>query len=110
MIERRIVRAELCVRSWFGHPEGVEIGKDYSSTPDVDKMRWTSPLACWRLQDEDYFQIARAFEPTEKTPRWVFTDGNGDMEIEPPISMDQLRTLMVLYRMKGGPDVDTLHL
>ena len=112
-----IVAVELSTGSWYGHPEQHDVERLYRAASDGAYVRganvveeWESPLSCWSLLGDDGMALARAYEPTEKTPRWVFTDSRGNLEIERPISHEQLVALIVIYRMKGGMDVDALHL
>jgi len=99
-------------QSWYGHPEATEVAHQYMSFQkeferehkrQPNEEEWESPLVCWLLLDIGYREIGRAFPPTEKTPRWVWVDSRHKLvEIAPPISMEQLVTLMVEYRLKGG--------
>jgi hypothetical protein len=113
-----IASAYLSTSSWYGHPEEQRVLGLYREAKEAAVRRgaasvgneWNSTLVCWMLLDEEGFKEARAYEPSELTPRWVFTDASGVSEIEPPITLDEMRALMVTYRLKGGMDVDALHL
>jgi hypothetical protein len=113
-----IVSAYLSTTSWYGHPEMTRVDALYQRAKDAAARRgrtaisddWDSTLRCWLLLDAEGAKVARAYEPTELTPRWVFTDSVGHEEIEPPISLERLTALRVAYRLKGGLDVDALRI
>jgi hypothetical protein len=113
-----IAAVDLCDGSWFGHPEQPVVEKLYQlaaeevkrQVGDIVGFDWMSPLVCWQLLDKDGNGLARAYNPTEATPRWVFTDWRGNMEIDRPIEHDRLMTLIVSYCLREGRYVDTLYL
>jgi hypothetical protein len=112
-----IAAVDLCGGSWFGHPEQERVEVLYQEAAqawkrlgnDIVGFEWLSPLVCWQLLDKDGNGLARAYSPTETTPRWVFTDWRGNMEIDRPIEHGQLMLLLVTYCLREGRYVDTLH-
>ncbi len=101
--------------NWYGHPEHDVVEKLYheavmSKRSGFGKDDWGCYLICWYLLDENGDLVGRAYMPTEATPRWVYTDARGDNEVEPQVTMEHLRVMIVEYRLKGGKDVDALHL
>jgi hypothetical protein len=113
-----IVEVWLSNGSWYGHPEQRSVEMLYNRSVNEAQMQgypspgdeWVSPLVCWDLIDDRGIKVGRAYEPTELTPRWVFCDEPGNNEIERPLTHEQLVALIVAYRLRGGPDVDALHL
>ena len=108
---------QLCLRSWYGHPEHEVINARYVASKvmarwegvtDADggggmvPLSWTSGLRCWNLLDEVGGALGRVYEPTAETPRWVWTDDRGDQQRRPLCSMEKLTAMMVEYRLKGG--------
>lgn len=113
----RIVRVELNAGSWYGHPEQHTVERSYNRAMREAKMagracvgdEWTSPLVCWNLIGSDGIGLGRAYAPSEKTPRWVFTDWRGEREVPRLVSHEQLMLMLVTYCLREGRYVDTLH-
>lgn len=101
-----VASVKLCLRSWYGHPEEDRVGRAYQAarrgSDNMVPLEWESGLRCWNLLDAEGLMVARAFEPTAQTPRWVFASDKGHGVIDPPLSMEQLTQLMVEYRLMGG--------
>jgi hypothetical protein len=114
-------RVQLCLRSWYGHPEHEVIHANYMASKvnvapdgrlepltDADggmvPLSWTSGLRCWNLLDHEGLMVGRVYEPTAETPFWIWTDDRGDREIAQPITVERLTVLMVEYRLLGGVD------
>jgi len=100
------IAVELSQRNWYGHPEASGIDAEWRTARNgaLTPIGWTSGLRCWIGEAEDGTILWRAYEPTEKTPRWVWVDRNGTAEIEPPMTVERLTALVVEYRLKGGPE------
>ena len=112
-----VLSVELCTGSWYGHPESHEVEMQYhqanaramaNGQPCVGD-EWRSPLVCWNLIGVDGLIIGRAYAPTEKTPRWVYTGAMGRYGIDPPLSFERLTMLLVSFCLREGCYVDALH-
>jgi hypothetical protein len=101
-----VASVRLCLRSWYGHPEEQRVGKLYQLArhapynDDADNFR--SGLRCWDLLAADGEKLGRVYEPTLITPRWVWCDVAGNVEIDPLLTIEELTVLVVEYRLRGG--------
>jgi len=46
----------------------------------------------------------RGYEPTEKTPRWVWVGPRQEEMATPPVDMETMQAMIVEYRLRGGAD------
>ena len=101
-----VASVQLCLRSWYGHPDAGKIERLYREARlkegDGPSLNWTSGLRCWNLLNDEGLLVGRAYEPTDQTPFWVWTDDRGDRGIAQPLTMERLTVLMVEYRLMGG--------